>query len=158
VDYAKLIKIFGRARPGADRYSPLHRVRATRDLKASPVASTSLVELQNLSMRMGMRPFTRLTNAHSKMINNHSHMIALYFMHYNYCKTHSTLRDTPHHLQASRRRAAARDHLSRTIRSPIAEVVIVRQGQKTLVHHLSWQAPHQTIAIVFPRPISFQGD
>jgi hypothetical protein len=57
--------------------------------------STSYVERQNLSMRMGMRRFTRLTNAHSKKVENHAHAIALYFMHYNYCKIHPTLRVTP---------------------------------------------------------------
>ena len=57
--------------------------------------STSFVERQNLSMRMGMRRFTRLTNAHSKKIENHAHALALYFMHYDFCKIHSTLRVTP---------------------------------------------------------------
>jgi hypothetical protein len=53
------------------------------------------VERQNLSMRMGMRRFTRLTNAYSKKIENHAHAIAIYFMHYNFCKIRSTLRVTP---------------------------------------------------------------
>ena len=57
--------------------------------------STSHTELQNLSMRMGMRRFTRLTNAFSKKIENHEHMVALYFMHYNFCRIHQTLRVTP---------------------------------------------------------------
>jgi hypothetical protein len=50
--------------------------------------STSRTERQNLSMRMGMRRFTRLTNAFSKKIENHEHMVALYFMHYNFCQIH----------------------------------------------------------------------
>jgi hypothetical protein len=57
--------------------------------------STSYGELQNLSMRTGMRRFTRLTYAHSKKVENRPHAIALYFMHYNYCKIHTTLRVTP---------------------------------------------------------------
>jgi hypothetical protein len=57
--------------------------------------STSYVERQNLSMRMGMRRFTRLTNGHSKKIENHGHQVALYFFHYNFCRIHSSLRVTP---------------------------------------------------------------
>lgn len=57
--------------------------------------STSMVERQNLSMRMGMRRFTRKTNAHSKKIENHNHALALYFMYFNFCKINSTLRITP---------------------------------------------------------------
>ena len=53
--------------------------------------STSYVERQNLSMRMGMRRFTRLTNAFSKKLENHTHAVALYFMHYNYARPHTTL-------------------------------------------------------------------
>jgi len=57
--------------------------------------STSLTERQNLSMRMGMRRFTRLTNAFSKELGNHEHAIALYFMYYNFARIHQTLRVTP---------------------------------------------------------------
>jgi len=57
--------------------------------------STSHTERQNLSMRMGMRRFTRLKNAFSKKIENHEHMIAIYFMHYNFCRIHQSLRVTP---------------------------------------------------------------
>jgi hypothetical protein len=57
--------------------------------------STSYAERQNLSMRMGMRRFTRLTNAFSKKIENHMHAVSLNFMHYNYCRIHQTLRVTP---------------------------------------------------------------
>jgi hypothetical protein len=53
------------------------------------------VERQNLTMRMQMRRFTRLTNGHSKKVDNHRHMVALHYMHYNYCRPHGTLRCTP---------------------------------------------------------------
>lgn len=99
IDYAQLIKIYGPAAPGAARYSPPACIGCERkDVTGTPerkYVSTSFVERQNLTMRMGMRRFTRLTNAHLKKIENHAHMIALYFMHYNYCKIHSTLRVTP---------------------------------------------------------------
>lgn len=57
--------------------------------------STSYVERQNLTMRMSMRHFTRLTNAFSKKIDNHAHAVALHFMYYNFCRVHQTLRVTP---------------------------------------------------------------
>ena len=57
--------------------------------------STSNVERQNLSMRMSMRRFTRLTNGFSKKVENHGHAVALYFMYYNFCRVHGTLRITP---------------------------------------------------------------
>ncbi len=57
--------------------------------------STSFVERQNLTMRMHMRRFTRLTNGHSKKIDNHRHAVALHYMYYNFCKMHQTLRVTP---------------------------------------------------------------
>src|SRR5437016_2581616 len=65
---------------------------AWKDLKGS---TTNYVERQNLSMRMGMRRFTRLTNAISKKVDNHKAAVALYFMHYNFARIHKTLRVTP---------------------------------------------------------------
>jgi hypothetical protein len=57
--------------------------------------STSYVERQNLTMRMSMRRFTRLTNAFSKKLENHEHMLAIYFLYYNFCRVHQTIRVTP---------------------------------------------------------------
>jgi hypothetical protein len=57
--------------------------------------STSYVERSNLTLRMGMRRFTRLTNAFSTKVENHRHMVALFFLYYNFCRVHSTLRVTP---------------------------------------------------------------
>jgi IS1 family transposase len=99
IDYSMLIKIYGPEKVDPGRYSPPAVIgieeKAVCGMADSRHVSTSFVERQNLSMRMGMRRFTRLTNAHSKKIENHKHAIALYFMHYNYCKIHSTLRITP---------------------------------------------------------------
>ena len=99
VDYAQLIKIYGATAPGEARYSPA----ACTGIKKNPIAgnpvdkeiSTSYVERANLTMRMAMRRFTRLTNAFSKKIQNHQHAVALNFMHYNYCRIHSTIKVTP---------------------------------------------------------------
>jgi IS1 family transposase len=99
-DYAQLQKIYG-APTDADqrRYSPATCIGADmKVVSGNPDpkhVSTSYVERQNLSMRMGMRRFTRLTNGFSKKIENHAHQVAVYFFHYNFCRVHSTLRVTP---------------------------------------------------------------
>lgn len=100
IDYAMLVKIYGASNDNPEsRYSPATCIGCrTGVLAGSPDPdhiSTSFVERQNLSMRMGMRRFTRLTNAFSKKLENHGHMVALYFMHYNFCRVHKTLRVTP---------------------------------------------------------------
>lgn len=101
VDYAQLVKIYGApAEGGAEvRYSPADCTGCRPEPKIGnpdPAhISTSFIERQNLTMRMQMRRFTRLTNAFSKKVENHGHMIALHFMHYNYCRVHQTLRVTP---------------------------------------------------------------
>ena len=100
IDYAMLQKIYGTEKPeGEVRYSPAQCMGAKRAVITGKPdfehVSTSYCERQNLSMRMGMRRFTRLTNAFSKKIANHEHAIALYFMHYNFVRIHKTLRVTP---------------------------------------------------------------
>ena len=100
IDYAQLQKIYGA--PSAEdqrKYSPARCIGC--DLKVvsgdpdPKHISTSYVERQNLSMRMGMRRFTRLTNGFSKKVDNHRHMVALYFLYYNFGRVHQTLRVTP---------------------------------------------------------------
>ena len=100
IDYAMLVKIYGASNDSPEsRYSPATCIGCrTGILAGNPDPdhiSTSFVERSNLSMRMGMRRFTRLTNGFSKKLENHGHMVALYFMHYNYCRVHKTLRVTP---------------------------------------------------------------
>ena len=99
VDYAMLIKLYGTPSNPDTRYSPGEVIGTETHVKAGNPdrrhISTSYVERQNLTMRMSMRRFTRLTNAFSKKVENHEHMLAIYFMYYNFCRIHSTLRVTP---------------------------------------------------------------
>ncbi len=101
VDYGQAVKVFGPLESNRieARYSPgkCKEVRKSV-IKGSPDfdnISTSHVERQNLNIRMGMRRFTRLTNAFSKKMENHRRALALYFMFYNFCRIHTTLRVTP---------------------------------------------------------------
>jgi len=116
VDYAMIIKHYGKPYPsedGAVRYSPTR----IRNIKAKLVKgnpnikkiSTSYVERQNLTMRMNMRRFTRLTNGFSKKIENHILAIALYFMHYNFVKTHKSLANP--YLRTPAMAAGLTDHI-----------------------------------------------
>jgi IS1 family transposase len=101
IDYAMLQKIYSTPNQGTNevRYSPAQCMGARKAvISGMPEIehiSTSHTERQNLSMRMGMRRFTRLTNAFSKKLENHEHAIALYFMYYNFARVHQTLRVTP---------------------------------------------------------------
>jgi IS1 family transposase len=99
VDWAQIVKDYAAPREGEARYSPSVCVGAkTRVKKGNPdpaKISTSYVERQNLTMRMSMRRFTRLTNGFSKKLDNHMAAIALHFMHYNFARTHKTLECTP---------------------------------------------------------------
>ena len=99
IDYAMLQKIYGAPADNETRYSPVTCIGCDMKVVSGDPdpkhVSTSFVERQNLTMRMQMRRFTRLTNGHSKKVDNHRHMVALHYMFYNYCRPHGTLRCTP---------------------------------------------------------------
>jgi IS1 family transposase len=123
IDYAMLVKLYGNEPKGhGGRYSPPQCIGAIPTVVTGRPKrrhiSTSYVERQNLTMRMQMRRFTRLTNAFSKKLENHQHAIALHFMHYNFCRIHQTLRVTP------AMAAGITDHVWE-----ISEIVILRDGK-----------------------------
>ncbi|MBM3142893.1 MAG: DDE-type integrase/transposase/recombinase [Chloroflexi bacterium] len=99
IDYAMLVKLYGSEAEGEKRYSPAKcNGTETHVIKGNPdpaQISTSFVERQNLTMRMNMRRFTRLTNGFSKKVDNLKHAVALHFMYYNFVRVHKTLAMTP---------------------------------------------------------------
>jgi IS1 family transposase len=99
IDYAQLVKLYGEAPHPPGRYSPAECVGARKEMITGKPdmthVSTSYVERSNLSIRMHMRRFTRLTNAHSKKFENHAWAVALHVMFYNFTRIHSTLRMSP---------------------------------------------------------------
>jgi IS1 family transposase len=100
IDYAMLIKLYGNAKEGGEvRYSPAKCMGSRKTVITGKPEyqhiSTSHIERQNLTMRMSMRRFTRLTNAFSKKLENHEAAISLHFMYYNFARVHQTLRVTP---------------------------------------------------------------
>ncbi|HEY7735840.1 MAG TPA: IS1 family transposase, partial [Candidatus Limnocylindrales bacterium] len=103
IDYAQLVKVYGHPAPRDDwerqKWAQTHTTREVtgtieKIVSGSPDPSkinTSFVERQNLTMRMGMRRFTRSTNAHSKKLSNHAAAVALHFMYYNFARPHKSL-------------------------------------------------------------------
>lgn len=99
VDYAQLVKIYNETSEGQKRYSPAECIGCKKNVVVGypdpEHVSTSYIERANLSLRMGMRRFTRLTNGFSKKIENHAASVALFLMYYNFARVHQTLRCSP---------------------------------------------------------------
>lgn len=99
IDYARLIKVYGSDPNAEKRYTPPVVVETKVQVVSGDPAiehiSTSYIERQNLQMRMSMRRFTRLTNGHSKKVENHEHALALHYVHYNFGRSQKALGGSP---------------------------------------------------------------
>lgn len=128
IDYAMLIKIYGKSQGKNDeiRYSPAECLGCeTKVITGNPrekAVSTSYVERQNLTMRMSMRRFTRLTNGFSKKVENHAHAIALHYMYYNFVRIHKSLRCTPAMAAGVTSRLWSIDDIVALLPEPVATV------------------------------------
>jgi len=99
IDYARLIKVYGSDPNAERRYAPPVCISSKREIVSGDpdpdYISTSYIERQNLTMRMSMRRFTRLTNGHSKKLANHLHALAIHYVHYNFARKQKDLKGTP---------------------------------------------------------------
>jgi hypothetical protein len=99
VDYAMLVRVYGNDPEAEKRYSPAICTACKKEaIIGDPDPkhiSTSYIERQNFTMRMGIRRFTRLTNAFSKKIENHAAAVSLHMMYYNFARVHMTIKTTP---------------------------------------------------------------
>lgn len=99
VDYARLIKVYGSDPNAERRYAPPVCIKSTTQIVSGDpdpaLISTSYIERQNLTMRMSMRRFTRLTNGHSKKLENHLHALAIHYIHYNFARAQKAIGGTP---------------------------------------------------------------
>ena len=128
IDFAQLIKMYGGSEGTNDqerKYSPAvctgcKKTRISGEPDAEFV-STSYVERSNLTMRMGMRRFTRLTNAFSKKLENHCYAIALHFVHYNFVRQHKTLRVTPAMAAGITKRFMSIEDIVNLVAAPVAK-------------------------------------
>ncbi len=127
IDFAQLVKLYGKEGEGKTsekKYSPARFTGSKKTVISGDPdeahISTSYVERQNLTMRMGMRRFTRLTNAFSKKIENHCYSIALHFVYYNFVRRHTTLRITPAMAAGITKRFMSVEDIARLIPEPQA--------------------------------------
>lgn len=134
VDYAMLAKTYANPEgvQGQRRYSPAVCTGAVKERRVGrpdmDLVSTSFVERANLTMRMGMRRFTRLTNAFSKKAENHAHAVSLAFMHYNFCRSHATLTKAAKGVHTTPAMAAGlTDHVW-----TVEEVLAMMDGETTI--------------------------